>query len=215
MELPVIHIFTHDSIGLGQDGPTHQPVEQLIALRSIPGMVTLRPADANEVLAAWRTRIAMPRQPVCLALTRQAVPTLDRSRYASAEGVSRGAYVPAVILIGTGSEVHLCLEAYETLRAEGIAARVVSMPSWELFERQDRTYRDSVLPPDVMARVSVEAGSTIGWDRYAPGEGARIGMDRFGASAPIKDLMAKFGFTADNAVAAARSRMAQAAEGTP
>ena len=183
MELPVVYIFTHDSIGLGQDGPTHQPVEQLIALRSIPGLVTLRPADANEVVEAWRVIIGLKHQPACLVLSRQPLPTLDRTRYAPAAGVARGAYVmadgdggkPAVILIGTGSEVALCVEVYETLKQEGIPARVVSMPSWELFERQDQAYRDSVLPPDVAARVSVEAGSVIGWDRYV---GAQRRQDR-------------------------------------
>ena len=199
MELPVVYIFTHDSIGLGQDGPTHQPVEQLVALRSIPGLITLRPADANEVVEAWRVIIGLKHQPACLVLSRQPLPTFDRTRYASAAGVARGAYVmadaergkPAVILIGTGSEVALCVEVYETLKQDGISARVVSMPSWELFEQQDQAYRDSVLPPDVTARVSVEAGSVIGWDRYVGMSGARIGMQTFGASAPIKDLMTK------------------------
>ena len=215
MELPVIYIFTHDSIGLGEDGPTHQPIEQLIALRSIPGLITLRPADANEVVEAWRVIIGLKHQPACLVLTRQPLPTFDRTRYASAAGVARGAYVmadakrgkPAVILIGTGSEVALCVDAYEALKQEGIAARVVSMPSWELFEQQDQAYRDSVLPPDVKARVSVEAGSVIGWDRYVGPSGARIGMHTFGASAPIKDLMKKFGFTREKVLAAAKQQL--------
>ncbi len=215
MQLPVIFIFTHDSIGVGQDGPTHQPVEQLVALRSIPGLITLRPADANEVVEAWRVIIAQKHQPASLVLTRQPVPTFDRSRYASAKGVARGAYVmadaakgkPEVILIGTGSEVALCIQAYETLRQEGVAARVVSMPSWELFEQQDQAYRDSVLPPDVKARVSVEAGSKIGWDRYVGETGTKIGMHTFGSSAPLKDLLKKFGFTPDEVLAAAREQM--------
>jgi transketolase len=201
MELPVVYVFTHDSIGVGEDGPTHQPIEQLIALRSIPGLITLRPADANEVVEAWRVIIGLKHQPACLVLTRQALPTLDRTRYAPVIGVRRGAYVladtpggkPAVVLIGTGSEVALCISAYEELRREGIAARVVSMPSWELFEQQDQAYRDGVLPPNVAARVSVEMGSMIGWDRYVGPTGLRIGMTTFGASAPLKDLLTKFG----------------------
>ncbi|MGB8840654.1 MAG: transketolase, partial [Aliidongia sp.] len=174
MELPVIIVFTHDSIGLGQDGPTHQPIEQLVALRSIPGLITIRPADANEVVEAWRIIIEQERRPACLILSRQPLPTLDRVRYAAAAGLARGAYVaaesgqgpPEVILIGTGSEFSLCAAAFETLEGEGTAARLVSMPSWELFEQQDQAYRDSVLPPTVTARISVEAGSVIGWDRY-------------------------------------------------
>jgi len=217
MELPVITIFTHDSIGLGQDGPTHQPVEQLIALRAIPGLITLRPADANEVVEAWRVIIGLKHQPACLVLSRQRLPTFDRKRYASASGVARGAYVmadpesgkPDVILIGTGSEIALCTEVYETLKQEGISARVVSMPSWELFEQQDQAYRDSVLPPEIAARVSVEAGSVIGWDRYVGMAGAKIGMHSFGASAPIKDLLTKFGFTPEKVLAAAKEQIAK------
>jgi transketolase len=217
MRLPNIFVYTHDSIGLGEDGPTHQPVEQLVGLRSIPGLIMLRPADANEVVEAWRVIIRLKDRPACLALTRQPLPTFDRDRYASASGVARGAYVmaqtngkqPEVILIGTGSEVALCVEAYEKLKQEGIAACVVSMPSWELFEQQDQAYKDSVLPPSVTARVSVEAGSTIGWDRYAGVNGAKIGMRSFGASAPIKDVMAKFGFTVANVVAAAKEQIAK------
>jgi len=213
MKLPVLYVFTHDSIGLGEDGPTHQPIEQLLALRSVPGLTTLRPADANEVIEAYRVIAGLTHNPAALALSRQAVPTLDRSRYATASGVARGAYVladsekPAVILIGTGSEVHLCIEAYETLKREGIAARVVSMPSWELFEAQDESYRDAVLPPEITARVSVEMGSTIGWDRYVLPGGTPIGMHRFGASAPIKDLLEKFGFTVEAVLAAARAQV--------
>ena len=218
MGLPVTYIFTHDSIGLGQDGPTHQPVEQLVALRAVPGLVTLRPADANEVAEAWRVIVGLTHQPACLVLSRQKLPTFDRARYAPASGVARGAYVladaeggaPAVILIGTGSEVALCVSVYETLKREGVAARVVSMPSWELFERQDQAYRDSVLPPGIAARVSVEAGSVIGWDRYAGAVGARIGMHSFGSSAPIKDLLTKFGFTPEKVLAAAKGQLAKA-----
>ncbi|QEX16215.1 transketolase [Hypericibacter terrae] len=220
MGLPVVHIFTHDSIGLGQDGPTHQPVEQLISLRAVPGIVTLRPADANEVVEAWRVVIRLKHQPACLVLSRQPLPTFDRKRYASAAGVARGAYVladaekgrPAVIMMGTGSEVALCVEVYERLEQEGIAARVVSMPSWELFEQQDRAYRDSVLPPDITARVSIEEGSVIGWDRYVGSTGAMIGMHSFGSSAPIKDLMKKFGFTPEKLLAAAKQQIARARE---
>jgi transketolase len=217
MQLPAITIFTHDSIGLGQDGPTHQPVEQLIALRAITGLITLRPADANEVVEAWRVITGLKHQPACLVLSRQPLPTFDRKRYASASGVARGAYVmadaesgkPAVILIGTGSEVVLCVEVYEMLKRDGIPARVVSMPSWELFEQQDQAYRNSVLPPDVTARVSVEAGSVIGWDRYVGMNGAKIGMHTFGSSAPIKDLLKKFGFTPEKVLAAAKEQIAK------
>jgi transketolase len=217
MELPVIYVFTHDSIGVGEDGPTHQPVEQLVALRSIPGLITLRPADANEVAEAWRVVIGLINQPACLVLTRQALPTLDRKRYTAATGLARGAYVladtpnrnPAVILIGTGSEVSLCIDAYEKLKTEGIAARVVSMPSWELFERQDQAYRDKILPPHVTARVSVEMGSVIGWDRYAGVAGAKIGMRTFGSSAPLKDLLTKFDFTPAHVLAAAKEQIAK------
>jgi transketolase len=217
MELPAIYIFTHDSIGLGQDGPTHQPVEQLISLRSIPGLVTLRPADANEVAEAWRVIAALSRQPACLVLSRQALPTFDRTLYGAASGVARGAYVmadakptdPELILIGTGSELAVCLKAYEVLKDEGIAVRVVSMPSWELFEQQDQLYRDRVLPPAARARVSVEAASVMGWDRYVGAAGAKIGMHGFGASAPIKDLMSQFGFTLENVLAQARIQLGQ------
>jgi transketolase len=217
MQLPVVYIFTHDSIGLGQDGPTHQPVEQLIALRAIPGLVTLRPADGNEVVAAWRVIIGLKHQPACLILSRQPLSTFDRTRYASAAGVARGGYVmadaesgnPTVILIGTGSEVALCVAAYESLKRERIPARVVSMPSWELFELQDQAYRDNVLPPQVKARVSIEAGSVIGWDRYVGTAGTKIGMRTFGASAPIEDLQTKFGFTQEKVLAAAKEQIAK------
>jgi transketolase len=217
MELPVIYVFTHDSIGVGEDGPTHQPVEQLTSLRSVPGLITLRPADANEVVEAWRVVIGLKHQPACLILSRQALPTFDRKRFASASGVAKGAYVladakdgkPAVILIGTGSEVALCIGAYETLTREGIAVRVVSMPSWELFEQQEQAYRESVLPPEVTARVSVEQGSVLGWDHYVGINGATIGMHTFGSSAPLKDLLTKFGFTPDKVVAAAKEQIAK------
>jgi transketolase len=217
MKLPVIYVFTHDSIGVGEDGPTHQPVEQLVALRSIPGLVTLRPADANEVTEAWRVVMGFKNKPSCLVLTRQALPTLDRARYAPASDLERGAYIladasdgaPVVILIGTGSEVALCIDVYEKLKTEGIRARVVSMPSWELFEEQDQNYRDKILPPNISARVSVEMGSVIGWDRYAGATGAKIGMTTFGSSAPLKDLLVKFGFTSAKIIGAAKVQIAK------
>jgi transketolase len=205
MEVPVIYVFTHDSIGVGEDGPTHQPVEQLTSLRSVPGLMTLRPADANEVAEAWRIALSSPAEPSCLVLSRQALPTLDRSRYASAKGVARGAYVlagdpaakPEVILLGTGSEVSMCIEAYEKLVAEGIAARVVSMPSWDLFEKQDEAYRHAVLPPDVTARVGIEQAGMLGWERYTGAAGSLIAMHTFGASAPLAALQNKFGFSGE------------------
>jgi transketolase len=220
MEIPVLHIFTHDSIGVGEDGPTHQPVEQLLSLRAIPGLITLRPADANEVVEAWRMIMQFRHEPVALILTRQALPTLDRTTYASAEGVQRGAYIlaeaqngtPEVLLLATGSEVALCIEAYEQLKAEGIKARVVSMPSWEIFEyycRQHPEYREHVLPAAVTARVSVEQASTLGWARYVGSTGHTIGMETFGASAPLKELQRKFGFTPESIVAAAKEQIAQ------
>ena len=218
MEIPAIHIFTHDSIGLGEDGPTHQPVEQLSGLRSIPGLIVLRPADANEVTEAWRVIAQQKHHPVALVLTRQAVPTLDRTKFAAASGLARGAYVladaeggaPDVVLIGTGSEVSLCLAAYEQLKGEGVKARVVSMPSWELFEQQDEAYKDSVLPPHVHARVAVEQAAAFGWERWVGLRGTIIGMRTFGASAPLKNLLQKFGFTVDNVVKAARDTIAKA-----
>jgi transketolase len=205
MELPVIHVFTHDSIGLGEDGPTHQPVEQLASLRAIPGLDVIRPADANEVAEAWRVALDRTHQPVALVLTRQDLPVLDRSRYASAEGLRRGGYVladhrtgdPELILIATGSEVALALAAHEELSEEGIRSRVVSLPCWELFNRQDQSYRDDVLFPWVKARVSIEEASTIGWDHYVGTRGATIGMHTFGTSAPLRDVQDKFGFTPD------------------
>jgi transketolase len=216
MEIPVIYIFTHDSIGVGQDGPTHQPVEQLASLRAIPGLITLRPADANEVVEAWRVIMQLQHQPVVLVLSRQALPTLDRTQYAAASGLAKGAYVladaedgkPEVLLLATGSEVSLCIAAYEQLKAEGIKARVVSMPSWELFEQQSQDYRDSVLPPSITARVCVEQASTFGWGEYVGSRGGRIVMHTFGASAPLKELQRKFGFTPDKVVEAAKAQLA-------
>ena len=212
MELPVVHVFTHDSIGLGEDGPTHQPVEQLASLRAVPGLDVIRPADANEVAETWRVALDRTHQPVALVLTRQSVPILDRSKYASAEGLRRGGYVladpdggdPEVVLIATGSEVALALAAHEELSGEGVRSRVVSLPCWELFERQDAAYRDAVLPAEVTARVSVEEASTVGWDRYVGPAGRRIGMHTFGSSAPLRDLQTKFGFTPDKVAEAAR-----------
>jgi len=216
MELPVIHIFTHDSIGVGEDGPTHQPVEQLASLRAIPGLLVIRPADANEVVEAWRVIMRLHHEPAALILSRQAIPTLDRTTYAPAVGLDKGAYIlaeapggtPEVLLLATGSEVALCLAAYERLITEGIRARVVSMPSWELFERQSRAYREQVLPPHVTARISVEQAATTGWDRYVGSAGTSIGMNTFGASAPLKALQKKFGFTPDHVVAAVKERLA-------
>ena len=215
MELPLIHVYTHDSIGVGEDGPTHQPIEHLASIRAMPGVIDLRPADANEVAQAWRVLMPIRHEPVALMLSRQALPTLDRSRYGSAAGVAKGAYVladppegePEVILIATGSEVAMTVDAYEQLTADGIKARVVSMPSMELFDKQPRTYRDQVLPPSVTARVSVEKGTTFGWDRWVGPTGAIIGMSTFGASAPLKVLQAKFGFTLEHIVATARAQL--------
>ncbi len=212
MEIPSIYIFTHDSIGVGEDGPTHQPIEQLASLRAMPNMLVLRPGDANEVVEAYKVILRHTHGPSTLVLTRQVMPTFDRTKYAPASGVAKGAYVlagaaggkPDVILMGSGSEVSLCVDAYEKLKAEGINARVVSMPSWELFERQDAAYKESVLPANVTARVSVEMASTFGWERYTGPRGKIIGMRSFGASAPLKDLLKKFGFGVDNAVAAAK-----------
>ena len=217
MEIPAIYIFTHDSIGVGEDGPTHQPVEQLALLRAIPGLITLRPADANEVVESWRVVLQLQHSPAVLVLTRQALPTIDRSQYAPASGVQQGAYVladapdgkPDVLLIATGSEVSLCVNAYEQLLVEGIKARVVSMPSWELFEQQSQEYRDSVIPPTVTARVCVEQASTFGWGQYVGLGGERIGMHTFGASAPLKELQSKFGFTPQKVVAAAKAQLAK------
>ena len=219
MEIPVIHIFTHDSIGVGEDGPTHQPVEHLASLRAMPGLIVLRPGDANEIAEAWRLIMELRHEPVALILSRQPMPTLDRSRFASVEGVRRGAYMladptdggaPEVILMATGSEVGLAVAAYEQLSAEGVRARVVSMPSWELFDAQPAEYRDEVLPPSVGARVAIEQASTFGWERYVGANGHVVGMDTFGASAPLKHLQTKFGFTPEAVVDAAKARIAAA-----
>jgi transketolase len=212
MEVPSLWIFTHDSIGVGEDGPTHQPIEQLLTLRAVPGLITLRPADANEVVEAWKVIMTLKKKPAALVLTRQTLPTFDRTKYAPAAGVARGAYIladadggkPEVILMATGSEVYLCIDAFEKLKSDGIRARVVSMPSWELFEHQDSAYRDQVLPPDITARVAVEQASVLGWARYAGTKGRIIGMHTFGASAPLKDLQKKFGFNSEAIVKSAR-----------
>ncbi len=217
MEIPVIYIFTHDSIGVGEDGPTHQPIEHLASLRAIPGLITLRPADANEVVEAWKVIMELRHEPVALILTRQSLPTLNRSECAPASGVTQGAYVladaedgePAVLLLATGSEVSLCVDAREQLRTEGIQARVVSMPSWELFDRQGEDYRESVLPRSVTARVSVELASSLGWERYIGSTGVSIGMKTFGASAPLKELQKKFGFTPERVVQSAVEQVAK------
>ena len=215
MELPVIYLFTHDSIGVGEDGPTHQPVEQLVALRAIPGLITLRPADANEIAEAWRLIAQLRHEPVAMILSRQALPTMDRSTCAPATGLHQGAYVltdaeggePHALLVATGSEVALCVTAAHTLRSDGIRVRVVSMPSWELFERQPQAYRDQVLPPAVKARVAVEQASTLGWARYVGLQGCVIGMETFGSSAPLKALQGKFGFTPDRVAEAVREQV--------
>jgi transketolase len=216
MEVPTIFVFTHDSIGLGEDGPTHQPVEHLAALRAIPGLVVIRPADANEAAEAWRVIMGLGHEPVALVLSRQDLPTIDRDACAPARGLSRGAYVladaeggePDLVLIASGSEVALCLEAYQRLTADGVAARVVSMPSWELFERQDGEYRDSVFPPSVRARVAVEQAVRQGWERYVGASGGVLCMESFGASAPLEDVEEHFGFTVENVVALAKAQMA-------
>jgi transketolase len=215
MEIPVVYIFTHDSIGVGEDGPTHQPIEQLASLRAIPGLVVLRPADANEVVEAWKLIMQLHHQPAVLVLTRQDVPTLDRAKYGPASGLARGGYVladtpggePQVLLMASGSEVALCVAAQEQLGADGIRSRAVSMPSWELFDDQDEGYRDSVLPPEITARVSVEQASIFGWAKYVGAKGQSIGMRSFGASAPLKDLQREFGFTVERVVEAAKNQL--------
>jgi transketolase len=217
MEIPTIHIFTHDSIGVGEDGPTHQPVEQLASLRAVPNLIVWRPGDANEIAEAWRVIMQLKHEPVCLILSRQALPTLDRTKYAGAENTKFGGYVLAdsagpdgtldVILIGTGSEVSLCLGAYEKLLSEGLKARVVSLPSWELFEHQSQEYKDSVIPPSVKARVAVEQAARFGWQRYASSTTAIVGMKTFGASAPLKELTKKFGFTVEAVVETAKQEI--------
>jgi transketolase len=218
MKLPTIFIFTHDSFSVGEDGPTHQPVEQIASLRAMPGLMTIRPGDANEVAEAWRVILNLKREPAALILSRQPLPTLDRRRYASAAGLAKGGYVlaepegegkPQVILIATGSELSLAVGAFEALRHEGTPVRVVSMPSWELFEKQDQAYRDAVLPPAVSARVAIEQGVPMGWDRYVGPRGAIMGMHRFGASAPMKDLAVKFGFTVEKVVELVKRQISQ------
>ncbi len=217
MEIPVIFIFTHDSIGVGEDGPTHQPIEQLISLRAIPNLIVLRPGDSNEVSEAWRVIMRLRHKPAVLVLSRQPMPTLDRTRYASASGVSKGGYIladaigkrPEILFLATGTEVALAIEVYEKLAAEGVPTRVVSMPSWELFEEQTQEYRDSVIPPEITARISVELGSTLGWALYHGSGGRAIGMKTFGASAPLKELQRKFGFTPDSLLSAARSLLSR------
>jgi transketolase len=217
MELPVIYVFTHDSIGLGEDGPTHQPIEHLAHMRSMPGLIVIRPADANEVREAWKVILQLHHEPAVLVLCRQSVPTIDRTKYAPASGLARGAYIladfpgadPEVILMGTGSEVALCLQAYEQLTKEGVRARVVSMPSWELFDDQDEDYQELVLPSHTKARVSVEQASDFGWSKYTGRRGHNIGIQTFGASAPLKQLLKKFGFNVETVVAAAKSQITQ------
>ncbi len=217
MEIPAIHVFTHDSIGVGEDGPTHQPIEQLASLRAIPGMHTFRPGDANEMVEAWKVVMKFKHEPALILASRQPIPVLDRTKYAAASGAAKGGYVlaeaeggkPEVILIASGTEVTLCIEAYEKLKAEGVKARVVSLPCWELFAAQDQSYRDSVLPPSIRARVAVEMASTFGWERYVGLEGKVIGMRTFGASAPLKDLLKHFGFTVEAVIAAAKDVIAK------
>jgi len=212
MEIPTLMVFTHDAMGDGEDGPTHQPIEQLASLRAMPGMTLLRPGDANEVTEAYRVALTQKHRPSLIVLSRQPLPTLDRSRLAPASGVAKGAYVladppqgaPEVILIATGSEVSLAVAAHDLLVASGIRSRVVSMPSWDIFELQPREYRESVLPPAVTARVAIEQASTFGWSRYVGERGKVIGMETFGASAPLKELMKKFGFEPDNVVRVAK-----------
>lgn len=212
MELPVVFVFTHDSIGVGEDGPTHQPIEHLATLRAIPGLDTIRPGDANEAAVAWKVALTHTHEPTALILSRQALPTLDCSRYASADGLQKGAYIladaadgaPEIILMATGSELSLVTAAHEALAAEGVRSRVVSMPSWYLFEKQDRAYRDQILPPAVRTRLAVEQAGPLGWDRYVGPEGATITMSTFGAGDPLAELQEKFGFTLDNVLKVAR-----------
>jgi transketolase len=213
MGLHVVHVFTHDSVALGEDGPTHQPIEQLASLRAIPNLTVIRPADANETAVAWKVAVESKKHPVLLALTRQNVATLDRQQHASADGLRQGAYVlretgdgkPTLILMASGSEVGLILAAADKLQADGVAVRCVSMPSWELFDQQPQSYRDGVLPPDVTARLAVEMGVTQGWERYVGARGDVLGIDHFGASAPAEKLLQEFGFTADNVVKRAKA----------
>jgi transketolase len=215
MELPCLFVFTHDAMGDGEDGPTHQPVEQLISMRAIPGMTMIRPADANEVVEAYRTVLQFRHRPAAFALSRQVLPIFDRTKYASAAGLAKGAYVmadapggaPQIILIASGSEVALAIDAHEKLKSSGVRARVVSMPAWDLFEQQPQSYRDSVLLPAVSARIAIEQGSTLGWDRYVGPAGKVVGMHTFGASAPLKSLLQHFGFEPDRIVALAQEML--------
>jgi transketolase len=206
MKIRPIFVYTHDSIGLGEDGTTHQPIEQLISLRSIPNILVIRPADANETVQAWRVALEYRNGPVAIVLTRQGLPVIDQSKFTPASELEKGAYIlsdvekPSVILLATGSEVSLIMEAQSKLKQEGIAARVVSMPSWELFEKQDKAYKEKILPPSIRKRLAVEAGSVLGWHKYVTDEGAILGMTNFGESAPAGDLMKFFGFTVDNVV---------------
>jgi len=218
MEIPTIHVFTHDSIGVGEDGPTHQPIEQLASLRAIPGMHTFRPGDANEMVEAWKVIMKFRHEPALVLASRQPIPVLDRTKYAAASGTAKGGYIlaeaeggkPDVILIASGTEVPLCVEAYEKLKADGIKTRVVSLPCWELFAAQNQSYRDTVLPPSIKARVAVEMASTFGWERYVGLDGKIVGMRSFGASAPLKDLLKHFGFTVEAVIAAAKDVVAKA-----
>jgi len=218
MELPTIFVFTHDAMGDGEDGPTHQPVEHLASLRAIPGLLTFRPGDANEVVEAYRYVMQLPHKPAAIVLSRQPLRTLDRSRYASASGVAYGAYVladapgerPEVMLIASGSELSLAVDAHESLVAEGIRSRVISIPSWEIFEEQPPSYREDVLPAKVTARIAIEQASTFGWDRYVGRHGRVIGMKTFGASAPLRELQQKFGFEPDHVVATAKELLGRA-----
>jgi len=218
MDLPILLVFTHDSISVGEDGPTHQPIEQMASFRAMPGMTVIRPADANETVEAYRVILSLKDRPAVLICTRQNLPVIDRSKFAAAGGLARGAYVladppdgdPEVILIATGSEVSLCLTAREQLKAEGLKVRVVSMPCWELFDEQDQAYQDSVLPPAITARVSVEEASPVGWHRYVGSAGIVLGMKTFGMSAPLKVVTEHFGFVPDHVVAAAKKVLGRA-----
>jgi transketolase len=217
MEIPTIHVFTHDSIGVGEDGPTHQPIEHLASLRAIPGLIVFRPGDANEMVEAWKVIAQMKHHPAVMVASRQAVPTLDRTKYAPASGTAKGAYIladaaggkPEVMLLATGSEVGLAIQAYEQLTAEGVKVRVVSMPSWELFEQQSEEYQNQVLPSDILARVSIEQSAKFGWEKYVGLNGYSVGMKTFGASAPLQELQKLFGFTVDAVVSAAKDQVAK------
>jgi transketolase len=216
MKLRVIYVFTHDSVALGEDGPTHQPVEHIAGLRAIPGLTVIRPADANEAAEAWKVAIRHKEGPVALLMTRQAIPVIDRTRFAPAEGLHRGAYaladslsgLPEVLLMATGSEVQIALAAHQKLKEEGISARLVSMPSWELFEKQPEEYKNRLIPREILLRVSIEAGATLGWHKYIGPGGEAIGIDHFGASAPVKVLLEKFGFTPENIIRRVKALLA-------